>query len=362
MSNSQDIAKLKASTDKYGKQIKSQREYLTVCRTNLNASLNELNGLLADIKVAGLEDKLNLFIANKDYEMELYYSKVAREHCNKLNVLFKTEMDHLKDALMLSCDLNQQFYLQMRGNNIEFHSSMQEQQDRLLKLIEGKSNIKFSDDNLQDSLCQLSNLSKESDIGGSPEDLQSNVTVTLAGKKRRNLFDIEADEQDEHLDVEMEQAIKNRKLRILDFPPVPMFNTVIANMATERNINETVVVQSGKPTMVEGVEELNDNFNSTFQMPTKSTTSSTVNMLTKNVLTEQNLNKIMNQPNLMSKVVVKSKVFANQRDTLVRAGRKINGDNVRFSPSRVGKSNGRMPVRSNKSKSWQCNFYNWIIH
>lgn len=301
----QDLAKLMASTDRYGKQISSQSEFLTSCRGKLNASFAELNGLLAEVRVQGLESKLRLFIANKEFEMEVSFAKIAQEHCNKLIGLFKAETYQAREALSLSCGIAQDQFLLLRANNVDGDTQLAEQQDALLAMLDNKAGVRFNDDNLQDTVSQLMSLSEEADGVDTPQSAHRAsykvgevLSAMAASRKRRNLFDGPEGATTQGATT---QASSN-KVRIVATSNGVMDETVVLPLGLRNN--------NGSPVM-EGVEMLpgDDALNGTFQMPAKGSggLNETVSIVAKSVLKEQSLNKIMNQPALVTKMVKTAK-------------------------------------------------------
>lgn len=352
-----------ASTDRYSKQINSQSEFLTSCRNNLNDSFAELNALIAEVRAAGLESKLRLFMANKEYEMEVSFGKIAQEHCNKLIGLFKAETDQAREALSLSCCIAQEQFLLLRGNNLDGDTQLKEQQDALLTMLDNKAGVRFNDENLQDTVTQLMDLSEDGDglAAATPQGAAlSRMTFNVGAeavaetKKRRNLFD----------DGE---GGASSKVRIMA-PP----------QGGGGGLDQTIVlpargiVNGGG---MEGVVEMHEDnpLNGTFQMPPargSGALNETVNIVTKSVLKEQSLNKLMNQPGLVTKMVKATKGGGSSshsnhgsRDNMARLGvvKKVGemnggvggGVGGRSSPNRVAKARlaaSRAGVAALKSK------------
>lgn len=347
-----------ASTDRYGKQISSQSEFLASCRAHVNDSFAELNGLLAEIRAAGVEPKLRLFIAYKEFEMEVSFGKIAQEHCNKLIGLFKAETDQARDALSLSCVIAQEEFLLLRGNHVHGDLALKEQQDALLTMLDNKAGVRFNDENLQDTVTQLMDLSEAADGLATPQSehrMTYNVGEVLSAmaetRKRRNLFVDQSAEES--------SAVQSSKVRIVS-PPTNGSSV----------LDQTVVVlpvQSNGVGGLDGVEMLSneDAMNGTFQMPAKSSgqLNETVNFITKNVLKEQSLNKIMNQPGLLTKMTKVTKTASRPGDNVSgggggRQGVKkavvlLDGGGGRSSPNRVAKARlaaSRAGVAALKSK------------
>lgn len=360
----QDIAKLLASSDRYGRQINSQHEFLTDCRNELNASFAELNGVLAQVRAAGLEQRLALFIANKESEMQVFFAKISTDHCNKLIVLFKAEANQAHEALTLCSEVAQDQYLLLRGNKVDVDAVMSEQQERLLSLLEHKGGVRFNDENLQDTVTQLTDLSKEAELNSPTSDTQHRSSFDAAkvlsamssggggNKKRRNLFVV---------DDAVQGDSTGRKVRILEIP-------------AHNGLDQTIVLStagSGKAAGggIDGVEPLMDEattsaLNGTFQMPapSKGGFNETVHLVGKSVLKEQNLNKIMNQPGLVTKMA-RTAVKAgggvrNGGDRMVKKVGVVDvggaGGGGRGSPNRVAKARlaaSRTGVAAVKSKA-----------
>lgn len=334
-----------ASTDRFGKQINSQHEFLTICRNNLNDSFAELNGLLSEIRSNGLESKLALFIANKEFEMQAFFGKISTDHCNKLIALFKSEAEQAREALMMCGELAQEQFLLLRGNNVEV--DMQEQQDALLAILDNKSGVRFTDENLQDTLTKLTDLTKDAELGSPVSGQRSSfdaakVLSAMATKKRRNMFDAE------------EPVEGNNKVRVVE------------TNGGEPLEQKIIMPTRNKGCEMDGVDLLpvddQSVFNGTFQMPPKgSALNETVNIVTKSVLKEQSLNKIMSQPGLVTKMAKSTKGMSRSGDAGARLTKKtttIGGDLAtstgRGSPNRVAKARlaaSRTGVAALKSKT-----------
>lgn len=338
-----------ASTDRFGKQINSQHEFLTICRNNLNDSFAQLNGLLAEIRTNGLETRLALFIANKEFEMQAFFGKISTDHCNKLIGLFKAEAEQAREALMMCGELVQEQFLLLRGNNVDV--DMQEQQDALLAILDNKSGVRFTDENLQDTLTKLTDLTKDAELGSPVSGQRSSfdaakVLSAMATKKRRNMFDTEEA-------VEGGANPGTKKVRVV-----------------ETNGEQKIIMPTrNKGIDMDGVDLLpvddQSVFNGTFQMPPKGSgaLNETVNIVTKNVLKEQSLNKIMSQPGLVTKMAksTKSRGGDGGGARILKKTTTLGGDlgcgasNVgRGSPNRVAKARlaaSRTGVAALKSKT-----------
>lgn len=283
--------------------------------------------------------------------MQVSFGKIAQDHCNKLIGLFKAETDQARDALSLSCVIAQDQFLLMRANRVTVDDQLKGQQDELLAMLDNKAGVRFNDENLQDTISQLMDLSEEADgAGATPQTGQRasyNVGEVLsamaATRKRRNLF--EGDE-----------------------PPVASSshaNKVRIVAASSSTLDQTQVIRSNG---IEGVEPLGteDVFNGTFQLPPKNTSggclNETVNIVTKSVLKEQSLNKIMSQPSLVTKMARVTKGGAGRGgDNMVRLMKKTSASTAvqehaiggRSSPNRVAKARlaaSRAGVAALKSK------------
>uniref|UniRef100_A0A1B0DBK8 Uncharacterized protein n=1 Tax=Phlebotomus papatasi TaxID=29031 RepID=A0A1B0DBK8_PHLPP len=119
-------------------------------------------------------------------------------------ILMKNELDNMKNALLLSCEIIQQNYLLMRANKYTMDVNMKRKYQKLVKLVEGKANIKFADEEQEDSFESLSKI-RALDFG---------MGIGVIGGKRLQ----EAD------DVINRNPAKRKKLIMDDgVPPVPLF-------------------------------------------------------------------------------------------------------------------------------------------
>lgn len=353
----------------------------------MNESFSELNRLLAEVRTAGLETKLRLFIANKEFEMQVSFGKIAQEHCNKLIGLFKVETDQAREALSLSCVIAQDQYLLMRANHVDQDRQLTEQQDELLTMLENRVGVvRFNDDQLEDTISQLMDLSEEADGvistqqggEGGGQRASYNVAEVLsamaATRKRRNLVFVDGGEGEE------------AKSGTSHPVKVPRTVVPVSSTAGAGPLDQTVVVLpttrggmgSGSSGGIDGVEPLvgntEDVFNGTFQMPVPSLGRSghplneTVNIVTTSVLKEQSLNKIMSQPALMTRMAKVTKgggtggsSGGRVGDNAMRLMKKTSAGGVtdhgvcgRSSPNRVAKARlaaSRAGVAALKSKA-----------
>lgn len=289
--------------------------------------------------------------------MQVSFGKIAQDHCNKLIGLFKAETDQARDALSLSCVIAQDQFLLMRANRVTVDDQLKGQQDELLAMLDNKAGVRFNDENLQDTISQLMDLSEEADgAGATPQTGQRasyNVGEVLsamaATRKRRNLF-----EGDEPVVASSSSSTG----------PANKVRIVAASSSTSA-LDQTQVIRSNG---IEGVEPLGteDVFNGTFQLPPKNTSggclNETVNIVTKSVLKEQSLNKIMSQPSLVTKMARVTKGGAGRGgDNMVRLMKKTSASTAvqehaiggRSSPNRVAKARlaaSRAGVAALKSK------------
>lgn len=229
-------------------------------------------------------------------------------HVNNINSLYHSEDEHWRKALHLSCEIIQEnFYLLKANSLLSFH--MQEKMDKLVKLNQGQHSVKFEDE-VEDE-----------------EDL-AQLSFEFVSKSQENhltsISEIETQKRVNSDDTAAFRAPPTKKLfkddaGVFRIPKVP---------ENETNLNETQTLTDNG---MEGIEELPNGFNSTFDLKTNS----------KTVLKEDNGVLADYKNNQVKKVMNKNSVI--KASILSRVG--MSKENKRFSPNRVRKSPGRLHNR-----------------
>lgn len=247
--------------------------------------------------------------------MDVCRNNMKCTHVNNINSLYHSEDEHWRKALHLSCEIIQEnFYLLKANQLLSFH--MQEKMEKLVKLNQGQHSVKFEDEvEDEEDLAQLS-------FEFLPKILENHLS---------SLSEIEPPKRTNSDEAEVFTAFRpppNKKL----FKPdegvfrVPKTFETITTTENCLNLNETQTLTTNG---MEGIEELPNNFNSTFDLNTDSKMDSKSN----GVLSDYKNNQ-------MKKMVNKNSVI---KASILRIG--MCKENRKFSPNRVRKSPGRLHNR-----------------
>lgn len=234
---------------------------------------------------------------------------MKRTHVNNINSLYHSEDEHWRKALHLSCEIIQEnFYLLKANQLLSFH--MQEKMEKLVKLNQGQHSVKFEDEiEDEEDLAQLS-------FEFVPKIKENHLSIIseVEPQKRTN-----SDESTSFRPPPTKKLFTD-DTGVFRVPKVFETTKIIENGL---NLNET---QTLTENAMEGIEELPNNFNSTFDLKSNS------KMILKDngVLADYKNNQ-------MKKVMNKNSVI--KASILSRVG--MSKENRKFSPNRVRKSPGR---------------------
>lgn len=247
--------------------------------------------------------------------MDVCRNNMKCTHVNNINSLYHSEDEHWRKALHLSCEIIQEnFYLLKANQLLSFH--MQEKMEKLVKLNQGQHSVKFEDENDEEDLAQLS-----FEFGPKTQENHLSIISEIETQKRTNSSDAEV--------CQTFRPPPTKKLfsddaAIFRVPKVLETTKIVENGL---NLNETQILTDHA---MEGIEELQNNFNSTFDLkPTSKTILKDNGVLTD--YKNNQLKKVMNKNS-----VIKASILS-------RVG--MSKENRKFSPNRVRKSPGRLHNR-----------------
>lgn len=306
--NFQNISRLEASIDKYSRQLDDQKKIIVEWETKYNNLLEDLQKLRQEMQERKGHEMLEMYMRNKDLERKVLYQDQGQLHTTKTMILMKNELDNMKNALLLSCEIIQQNYLLMRANKYTMDVNMKQKYQKLVKLVEGKANIKFADEDQEDSFESLSKI-RALDFG---------MGIGVIGGKRLQ----EAD------DVINRNPAKRKKLIMDDgVPPVPLFAPSDPNATQILSGIEPLEIATNGPEGGLGAE-----INHTFRVPS--------------VLTEQKNNVPGPSVHLAKNFKLKS--------SPKRFNKVTSNENKRTSPYRMKKSPKtiRKYAPVNKGTNW----------
>ncbi|GAB0098627.1 hypothetical protein DMENIID0001_143880 [Sergentomyia squamirostris] len=287
-----NISRFEASIDKYTRQLGDQDKLVDEWQEKYRSLLKELESLKEDVHHMEGRENLEIYMKYKDQEQTVYSQEQGHLHMNKIVTLVKTELENVRSAFLLACEIVQQTYQVMRTNNVTMDGLLKKKHQKLLKLIEGKVSIKFADEdeNSFEALSKIRALDFIKEQTGGKRLLQVDRVINGITSKRRRLA----------VDEDM------------SLPPVPPF------ASTSSNSNH----------ILSGIEPLSDNIGG--DIPSSSTMNHTFKVLTDH------------KPNLpVPDVASKYPKEMKKKSSPKRIGKATN-ENKKLSPYRLKRSPGHI--------------------
>lgn len=248
--------------------------------------------------------------------MDVCRNNMKCTHVNNINSLYHSEDEHWRKALHLSCEIIQEnFYLLKANQLLSFH--MQEKMEKLVKLNQGQHSVKFEDEiEDEEDLAQLS-------FEFVPKIQENHLSIIneIEPQKRIN-----SDAESTSFRPPPTKKLFTDDASVFRIPKVLETTKPIENGL---NLNETQTLTTDNA--MEGIEELPNNFNSTFDLKTNTKTVLKDNGVLADHKNNQ-LNKVMKNKNSVIKASILSRVGMSK-------------ENRKFSPNRVRKSPGRLHNR-----------------
>lgn len=249
--------------------------------------------------------------------MDVCRNNMKCTHVNNINSLYHSEDEHWRKALHLSCEIIQEnFYLLKANQLLSFH--MQEKMEKLVKLNQGQHSVKFEDEvEDEEDLAQLS-------FEFVPKIQENHLSIIseIEPQKRTNSDNSESTS----FRPPPTKKLFTDDAAVFRVPKALDITTTIEN-GLNLNETQTLITDNG----MEGIEELPNNFNSTFDLKTD----------TKIVLKDNGV-LADHKNNQLKKVMNKNSVI--KASILSRVGG-MSKENRKFSPNRVRKSPGRLHNR-----------------
>lgn len=250
--------------------------------------------------------------------MDVCRSNMKCTHVNNINSLYHSEDEHWRKAIHLSCEIIQEnFYLLKANQLLSFH--MQEKMEKLVKLNQGQHSVKFEDE-IEDEE-DLAQLSFEFLPREGQENHLSSISEIVEPMKRTNSDDAE-------VSTAVFRPPPTKKLFKDDSAVFRVPKVLPTTTKVTANLNETQTLTASG---MEGIEELPNSFNSTFDLNTNSKSV----LKDYGVLADHRNNQVKKVINKNS--IIKASILSR------RVG--LSKENRKFSPNRVKKSPGRLHNR-----------------
>jgi hypothetical protein len=106
-----------------------------------------LDNLKNEIKNAGLEQQLTIYMQKKEAEVENDKLMLKIEHMNKINHEYKIETEIMSNITVNACDVIQDDYLLLRSLK-ELDNDTLGKYQKLVKMLQGQRSVKFADDEI----------------------------------------------------------------------------------------------------------------------------------------------------------------------------------------------------------------------
>ncbi|EDS43321.1 kinesin heavy chain [Culex quinquefasciatus] len=342
----EDIARLEASIDRYGKQVARQKEEMNRWAKRYRDALRSVEALRSE-------------------------SHLKKSHMMKINIIYIDENRQCEKIMQLSAEIIQQNYLLLRSMG-RLDNVMLEKMERLVKLDHCQRGVKFTDDDDQGELMkevnitdtsieEITNLSDCYD--GGADDMEMDCGV-------KRLKDDDGESEPEHdfkkhkYEANMAEFKKPKALRPLNFKPQSLsVKTTVTRKTPTKAQKTTTIAQFKVPKLMisgpskpssgkkqrqqaansstssndasDASDGPDENVNSTFCIDSA---QSTANSLFSNVLVESNVD-----PQVLNKVLRRASTKGN---VISKVTLTLNKENRKFSPKRVGKS-PRPLIRAN---------------
>ncbi|XP_052872490.1 kinesin-like protein KIF18A [Anopheles cruzii] len=159
----EDIAKMDASIDRFGKQVASQQGDRKRWQERYRQALRNLNALRTEVQQSDLATVLKAFLDGKEWQLAAAKAALKFEHMEKLSSTFYEENKQWERIMLLSGDIIQQNFLLLRSMD-RLDVVLLEKMRKLVKLNQRQRGVSFVDDACQQELRQTINISNESTI------------------------------------------------------------------------------------------------------------------------------------------------------------------------------------------------------
>uniref|UniRef100_A0A8D8B8E8 Kinesin-like protein KIF18A n=3 Tax=Culex pipiens TaxID=7175 RepID=A0A8D8B8E8_CULPI len=367
----EDIARLEASIDRYGKQVARQKEEMNRWAKRYRDALRSVEALRSEVNSSELAPLLSFHMTARASEIDAAKSHLKKSHMMKINIIYIDENRQWEKIMQLSAEIIQQNYLLLRSLG-RLDNVILEKMERLVKLDHCQRGVKFTDDDDQGELMkevnitdtsieEITNLSDCYD--GGADDMEMDCGV-------KRLKDDDDESEPEHdfkkhkYEANLAEFKKPKALRPLNFKPQSLsVKTTVTRKTPTKAQKTTTIAQFKVPKLMisgpskpssgkkhrqqaansstssndasDASDGPDENVNSTFCIDSA---QNTANSLFSNVLVESNVD-----PQVLNKVLRRASTKGN---VISKVTLTLNKENRKFSPKRVGKS-PRPLIRAN---------------
>ncbi|XP_050073738.1 kinesin-like protein KIF18A [Anopheles maculipalpis] len=201
----EDIAKLEATIDRYGKQVANQQADTSRWKERLRHARRHRNALREEVLQCELAPVLKGYLSGKEAEIEALTATLWKDHVLQMSFTYDQENKLWQNIMMLSGDIIQQNYLLLRSMD-RLDNATLDKLKRLVKLNQRQRGVTFFDDDCQqdhrndidlssnslDDIANLSDCCSDDAIDFPPDNAIASSTLTSVGggaNKRAKLND-----------------------------------------------------------------------------------------------------------------------------------------------------------------------------
>ncbi|XP_055607885.1 kinesin-like protein KIF18A [Uranotaenia lowii] len=366
----EDIARLEASIDRYGKQVVRQKEEMDRWAKRYKDAVKNLQSLRSEVESSSEVGPIMIYyLQAKDQELDAVKSQLKKNHVMKISNIYIEENKQWQRIMCLSGDIIQQNFLLLRSIG-RLDNVILEKMQKLVKLDSCQRGVKFCDDNEQEELMKEVNITDTSfgEIANLSDCIQEidikNDFINECGVKRlkeADEFDAEPNIKKYKNDINLLTDFKkpSKVVRPLNFKAQSLsVKTTVTRKTPTKAQKTTTIAQFKVPKLMlssvpskpssaqkrqkfansssssndasdvsDGPDENFGNANSTFCIDSEKDAASSI---LSNVLVESNVD-----PQVLNKVLRRASTKGN---VISKVTLTLNKENRKFSPKRVGKS------------------------